>query len=492
MIVGAVALPFFLRMRSRTRSPFAQVFNALVIGYALLLLPWTAIEWSRLGRPLEALAVPQIGMLTMALTVSPGFWPGILLVTAFAAETLFVSASAQHVGLAAKMPTTEPYFSLMVATVSVYILFLRRRRSRLVADQIKLQGEATALDRIAPLFAKVRDEISVCVGALSAGLLRLDEPELRPWSARLKRALERVGELGHRIDSLVDPANDPALADNAAMAREEQHFIAADAHANASIFAAIAATLSVFFISVAVEANFPRELITLMVMIAFGTLIYLLATRGRLPLKRQSAAFVISLSATLLAVATYSEWLLGRWTIAVGRPYTPFIAHKLLLVTLPVVGAALGWIASAALLATTCDALILYFVLRLDRHPEVISFAEPWTTMAFALMGFLLLSLREQRRVASLAVLRAESHRAAAQRRAELLLAVRDQLNSPLQILVMYAPQLAHRCAADSAAYLAHIERLIAVSHWLGSVGTGMPRNPKATSFDAVAALRRH
>jgi hypothetical protein len=190
-------------------------------------------------------------------------------------------------------------------------------------------------------------------------------------------------------------------------------------------------------------------------------------------------------------VATYSEWLLGRWTIGIGRPYSPFIAHKLLLVTLPVVGPALGWMASGALLATTVDALILYFLLGLGRHPEIVSFAEPWTTTAFALMGFLLLNLREQRRVASLAVLRAECHKDAAQRRAGLLLAVRDQLNSPLQILAMYAPYLAQRYPNGSATTLAHIERLVKLSRWLASVSAGVVRNPNATSFDATAALRR-
>jgi hypothetical protein len=493
--VGAVGLTFFLRTRATPRRIAAQIFTAAVIGYSLLILPWTAIVWSRLGRPWEAFAVPQIGMLTMAL-VSPRLFPGVALLAAFAVETAFVYFHAHHVGLGAAIPTTEPYVSLMVAIFGIYVLSLRRRRRRLVLKQLRLQSESEALGRLGPLFATVRDEMDGSLDAISSALRRLDGPEVESQKRAVARALQRVADLRDRIQPLLPepPCNNGTLEEaheRVPLPELELKFIASDAHAGASVFAAISATLGVFFISVATAAHFPDALRAIMALIAISSVGYLLATSSRLPSRSSSAAFVLLLWATLLLVATYSEGLLARDAITAHRPYTPFIPHKLLLVTLPLVAPALGWITRVAVLATALDALVLFLLLGLSAHTNVVSLVEPWTTMAFALVGFLLMSLHEQRRVASVALLRAESNRTSLRRRASLLLALRDQLNSPLQVLVLQAAYLAQRSPESGPAIVARVSRLVAMSRRLASIGELGREGKEPVSFDANEALRR-
>jgi hypothetical protein len=281
------------------------------------------------------------------------------------------------------------------------------------------------------------------------------------------------------------------IDERVALAERERQFITSDAHGGATIFAAISATLGVFFVYVATQQQFPGALVAIMAFIAAASAGYLLATRGRLPSRSSSAAFVLLLWVILLVMATCGEWLLARQALTVHRPYTPFIPHKLLFVTLALVAPAMGWITWVAVLATALNALVLFFLLRLGAQPDVVSVIEPWTTMAFALVAFLLMSLYEQRRVASLALLRAESHRAALQRRASLLLALRDQLNSPLQILVLYANHLAQRSPERGPAILARVKRLVAMSRRLATIGELGPDGREPVSFDASEALRR-
>jgi hypothetical protein len=495
-LVGALGLTFFLRTRATPRRILAQIYTAAIIAYSLLILPWTAVVWSRLGRPWEAFAVPQIGMLTMALVSPPRLIPGIALLAAFAVETAFVDFYARHVGLGAALPTTEPYVSIMVAIFGIYVLSLRRRRRRLVLTRLRLQSEAEALGRLGPLFATVRDEIDASLDAISSALRRLNGPEVESQKEAVARALRRVADLRDRIQPLLpEPSrNDEALEqthERDPLAKLERQFITSDAHAGATVFAAISATLGIFFISVATAEHFPGSLLAIMMLIAISSAGYLLATHSRPPSRSRSTAFVLLLWATLLLVATYGEGTLARDAITAHRPYTPFIPHKLLLVTLPLVAPALGLITLVAVLATAVDALLLFFLLHLSAHTSVVSVVEPWTTMAFALVGFLLMSLHEQRRVASFALLRAESNRTSLQRRASLLLALRDQLNSPLQVLVLYASRLAQHSPESGPAILARVSRLVAMSRRLASIDELGREGAEPISFDAIEALRR-
>jgi hypothetical protein len=481
-VVGAVGLAFFAFTRRRPRRLAADVYTTLVVGYSLVLLPWVAIIWARLGRPWEALAVPQVGMLAMSLVAPHRLWAGIALVTAFAVETAFASLYAQRIGLGLLMPTTEPYLTLIIATLSLYIVSLRRRRHQLVLAQIRLAAESEALGHLEPLFANVRDQMRDSLRAISAALVGVDEAHSKRG---MTRALHRIGDVSDRIHQLVDHSDE----EPAALAVTERQFIAADTHYGAMVMAASSASLAIFFITLAAREELPSLLLAVMVAIAGACLAWLWATHGRTPSLGGSAIFILLLWMALLTVATCTEPRLARFAIGGRRPFTPFIPHKLLLVTMPLLAPALRWITPLALVITMADALALYVVEQLSAHSEVVSLVEPWTTLAFALVGFLLMGLREQRLVASIGMLRAESRRAAVERRAHLLLALRDQLNTPLQALVLYVAEGAKRTPLCDQGVSAEVERLVAMSRRLATVEEAELKG--ALAFDAREALRR-
>jgi hypothetical protein len=479
LVAGAAGIVTF--SWKRDHRALAQVYTAVVVGYSLVILPWTAVTWCRLGRPWEALSVPQVGMLAMALVAPQRPWAGIALVAAFAAETAFAIAYARHLGLHARMPTTEPYLTLMVAVVGIYIVVLRRRRQQLVLGQIRLQAEAEALGRLEPLFASCRDEMDDSLGRIDAALQR-SEPDLHRRG--MARAVERIGDVRDRIGRLVAGENgtpEPAAG--------ERSFIAADAHSGAVVLAASGASLGVFFITLAAEQEFPRTLIIIMLLLALACLAYLSHTRGRTPPRWQSAAAVMLLWAAVLAIATWGEQQLAHYAVPRHQPFTPFIPHKLLLVMVPLTAPALPWMTLLASLVTVADALVLHWRLHLTAHTDLVSLFEPWTTLGFALIGLLLMGLREQRLVASIGLMRAESRRAALERRAHVLLALRDQLNSPLQALVLYVAQGATRSPSGDPAMRAEVERLVALSRRLAVVD--VPYGRLAFDPDDVLDRRR-
>jgi hypothetical protein len=476
-VAGAAALAYFVATRSRTRQIVADAFSAAAIGYALLLVPWTAVVWAGLGRPWEALTVPQVGMMTMALVAPPQLWAGLSLVAAFAVETGFIYFRARHLGAA--MPITEPYFTLMLATLGVYVVWLRRRRRQLVLGQIRLRAESEALGRLEPLFASLRDELDGSLRAIGDGLSTLTSHQ-----EGVARSLERISDVRDRIDPLVEPAPER----DAAMALAEAAFVASDAHSGAAAFGAMGASLGIFFVTLATHERFPRPLVAILIVVALSCLGYVLAARGTTPSKSQSAMFVLLLWATLLSMATYGEWLLATHAFAAHRPFTPFIPQKLLLVTLPLVAPGLRRIMPLVLLITALDAVLLFFLLHMPAHLEVVSISEPWSTLAFGIIGVLLMGLYEQRLVASLGFLRAQSRRVALGRRARLLLALRDQLNSPLQALVLHANQAARHSPACDPALGREVERLMAMSRRLANLEDVVPLE---LSFDAPATLRR-
>src|SRR5262249_55669481 len=66
-----------------------------------------------------------------------------------------------------------------------------------------------------------------------------------------------------------------------------------------------------------------------------------------------------------------------------------------------------------------------------------IPMSEPWTLLIYLLIAGALLVMREQRRVASIRILRADRERAALTRQAGVVLALLDQLGTPLQTLTI-------------------------------------------------------
>ncbi len=496
-IVGGLAFGYFLRQRKQPSVRVALWFSGLAIAYSLVLLPWTAVVWCSLGRPWEAFTVPQVGILVMALVVPAYFWLGAPLMALFAAESLFAYLHARHVGLAALVPTSEPYFSILCTVLGVGLLVMRRQRRQLGRRHVEVQAESAALHRLDPWLARVREELGSQPALIAEALHHLNAAgDEASTKQRMLGTVDRLVGIGDTLEKLArdEPAVVPAAKDRArrepphsAISEAERRLRDRDANVGATAFAALVTALaaaSVFFHFVNPEF---RPLLVGATLVGAATLL-LLVSRRRNPSESISLGAVLLLWGMVLPFVSSNQWYL----LAQGRPYTPFLGHKLLLLILPLAAASRRWLSLTLILLTALDAMVLYFLLDLGAHKDIVSLAEPWVTLVFVVMGVVLVVMREQRRVSSIGVLRGEAEVAALHRYAGLLLALRDQLNSPLQTMVLCVNQLELRCAPQEVAPIrTGLARLTALSHELTELDSLVPSGSRRVSLDAAEELRR-
>jgi hypothetical protein len=123
-----------------------------------------------------------------------------------------------------------------------------------------------------------------------------------------------------------------------------------------------------------------------------------------------------------------------------------------------------------------------------------ISWSEPWLTLLFGALGIALLNLSEERRLASVLVLRAEAEQTALLRRTMVYLALRDQINSPLQSLAMSASlfggQRGEGVVPDHAELSGAVEQLVALSRKLPREDAVEKSGLIGVSLDSAAELR--
>jgi hypothetical protein len=197
---------------------------------------------------------------------------------------------------------------------------------------------------------------------------------------------------------------------------------------------------------------------------------------------------VFAVVVTSLPIATYNQVLLHQ----LHRPYAPFLGHKLLMVSLGLTVATRYRLAVVLLGVTAASAMTTWFVLDLGARHDLIPMAEPWITLSFLLIGLVSARLLEQRRIASVHLLRAEAEASALHRRALMLLALRDRLNSPLQTLVVGVATPNSVVPADRVEQVeAAVEQLVGLSRELAQLDWLVPAAAATPSFDAEQELRR-
>jgi hypothetical protein len=150
---------------------------------------------------------------------------------------------------------------------------------------------------------------------------------------------------------------------------------------------------------------------------------------------------------TLLLLLLIVPWffLFARATIEFAQqpqPFVLFAGPKLLMACMTLMLSRNIWLGVGLTLAVLGESLVLFFALHLSSLSSV-SWAEPGQTILYGLLGIALLGLAEERRRASVRALRAETELAALVRGTTIYLALRDQINTPLQTLVVGAGLLA-------------------------------------------------
>jgi hypothetical protein len=197
---------------------------------------------------------------------------------------------------------------------------------------------------------------------------------------------------------------------------------------------------------------------------------------------------VVALVAAAWPVVTSTAF----WLLHAGRPFTPFMGHKLLMGSLGLTCNRLT-LGILFIVATAVNAIVLWFALDLGVHTDLVTLAEPWVTLIYMLIGLVTLRMLEQRKLASVQLLRAEVEASAMERRALMLLAVGDRLNSPLQTLLLAASSaIAQLPAACAARIQGAIDRLVALSRELADLEIMLEQRPPSSgSLDAHGELRR-
>ncbi|HEX6836203.1 MAG TPA: hypothetical protein VF334_06495, partial [Polyangia bacterium] len=326
--VGTVALVYWLATRHRPRERLAYAFCAAAVLDTVLVLPWITAEWCAIGRPFEAVTVPHLAMLTVALVVPRSFALRIVTMSLFLAEGLFVTFYAHHVGVAARLPVGEPFTTLIFVVPSVGLVLLRDRRRWLARRHIRLRAETEALGRLSPLFADVRDRLTAQLHVLST---ELDAFAASPVRSSIERSVGRLADVDAKLSALVEPSPAPSAAADAAATGVERAFLAADEQLGAVGFAIL--TFLVALLWVPVAATQYGSAFTASVVVAGVTacaVLWLLVMRHRAPSPRRSRAALLTLFVILLVTVSLNQ----RTFLDVQRPVTPFTGQKLLMVIL--------------------------------------------------------------------------------------------------------------------------------------------------------------
>jgi hypothetical protein len=172
--------------------------------------------------------------------------------------------------------------------------------------------------------------------------------------------------------------------------------------------------------------------------------------------------------------------------IASGRAFEPFLGAKIAMLSIPLIAGRRIWLGALLVLLFLTESMVLYSTLHMASMRDRITLGEPWTTFLFALFALGYLVVREQRRIASVRLLRAEAASFALHRQAMLLLAVRDQINSPLQTLIAGVEVLPRGEPVERVRVA--IDQLASIGRELTDFSQGI-RPPETLSFDATFIL---
>lgn len=238
-VVCPAVLVYFVRTWRRPRRRVAEAVSAILIVYSLLILPWMAVVWCQLGRPLEAFVIPQVAVVSLA-HVFPGRWSlGVAAMCLFAAESFFALAYAHYLGLGPLIPLSEPFATAAFTVLGFGLLLLRRRRRDLTRRHVRVQAEIQALDRVRPLFAHAREELQSQVSVLATEVGASGADRATTSSRSCDRALGRLGDLRRQLGGLVGNG-EAAPSQHEAEQRLQDH----DAQLGATMLAGLGAALS--------------------------------------------------------------------------------------------------------------------------------------------------------------------------------------------------------------------------------------------------------
>jgi hypothetical protein len=477
-VVGAAALLYLACTWRRPARVVADTIIAAFVVYALVFLPWASITWCRLGYPVEAFTVPQVAIVSIALLLRAR-WPLVVAATSlFILESFVPFVYARHAGLAHLLPINEPLATVGISAVGGGLLVLRRHRQQQARRYVRLRAELNAIDQMRPALAHTISELEEPLLELQRDVPLADRASV--LSRCVGSTLDRLGRLRGQLAHLTQV--------DAPSADAEQRYLDRDAQYGALVFAALMTAISVGTTWwVAEWVGSPLTVICALNVVLDLTLVLTLATTRDQPSARRALFVVVVIMVTSLAIANAVQVDI----VAIGRPYIAFVSHKYLMCTLGLTLTTRFRLGLLLIGITATNAAVLWFGLDLAEHRALITNAEPFATLIFMLIGVLALRMLEQRKLASIQLLRAEAAASGAQRSAAILFALHDRLNSPLQTLTLAATAVTRDLPVPNGERVQQsIDRLVELSRELAAIDLPVPHAYPLT--DSNDELRRH
>jgi hypothetical protein len=448
-----------------------RLFTA--VGLALVLpmfpfLPYAALRWTAIDRPFEVFARVHVILVAVPLVAWRSFRLGLALLLAFAVEAAIVYRIEQRLGNAARLPADEPTATLVFAFAALALLILCERRRAHTLRYLRAEAESETLSRVAHALESVGEELQASLHGLDALLDRARAALGGVLSDAMRGAADQLAGVREKLVALGDSAaqREVTLAADAPLSAAERALFDRDAYNSTLTCAGFIAGASTLvwlrFHDGPPPLQVAARIYACLLLLALVAIADLLRTRRRLSLMRALIWFLVLFASSLPAIAFSSANLSSR-----GTPFEPFLGLKVQMAILPLMLPRHRWLGFALEAVLVAETFVLYYLLDFGALRDRIPLVEPWQAPLFAIIGIALMQRREQRQMASLQRLRAERRRAALARRARLYLALGDQINSPVQVLLLGLGETAARSAADAGAVAGAIERLHAVSKQL-------------------------
>jgi hypothetical protein len=440
-----------------------MIFEVLSVQVLVVWLTWAA---ANVGERWEPIAALQLAMAATPFVAATHIWAGYPILGLFAADLVLAELYQQHVGLG-PLAGAEPFGSLTVVLAAMAVLLLRTQRQRVMLARIRTQSEASALLRLEPLLTSIGEKLVQATHALDA-----IAHESTQKAGAFPRAIERLDTLRNRLDALRAPGPEPVHGG-------ERGLLARDAQMGSFIFAVFGVAALAFsgWSTKTLPVGYATELSWRLAILYAVVALWLRITRSHPTIRRGVLAAILLLSsAQLLAMYMHSYW------VQLDDLVFPFLGEKLIMMTLVVVRFPRLWIGVLLLVIIAISQIAIQVIFATAPIP-----LSPWHMLMFAAIGLGFLVMGEQRRIASIALLSAETTRSSLYRHADLSLALCDQLNTPLQTVMVIVSALP--TSASTIAAMSRIEDLRTASQDLTRHVEELPPELRRLSLDGALDL---
>ncbi|MFO7567444.1 MAG: hypothetical protein R6X02_32675 [Enhygromyxa sp.] len=142
-------------------------------------------------------------------------------------------------------------------------------------------------------------------------------------------------------------------------------------------------------------------------------------------------------------------WLSEQTAALTGKPWQPFVGHKVLFFSTAAMFPGPAWVGAAMLVALGLHAGALWFHLDLGAPEAQMPIDEPWATLAYWIIAGLLFGYRIHHNRVEHELARVRAEASALRMSTDAFLVIHDLANTPLQVLELALGLLRRRHVGD-------------------------------------------